>query len=134
MYNTKVICTYNIYTYMKFKGGSKFSEELEKLITQAHGVLNENKKNLIINSHDKKFVESMDDTNFFKSLGKVDNITTVQELYNILISQLKPSVFIGILLSMLSDKIPCSRVRGLYNVVEKYLIIGWLELVKKKFL
>jgi hypothetical protein len=117
---------------MKFKGGSKFSEELEKLITKAHGVLNEDKKNLIINSHDKKFVESMDTTNFFESLENVNDITTVQELYNRLILELKPSILIDFLLSKLG-KIPCGRVRGLYNVVEKYLIIGWLELVKQKF-
>jgi hypothetical protein len=118
---------------MKFKGGSKFSEELEKLITKAHDVLNEDKKNLIINSHDKKFVKSMDTTNFFESLENANDITTVQALYNRLILELKPSIFIEFLLSMLSGKIPCGRVRGLYNVVEKYLIIGWLELVKKKF-
>ena len=109
---------------MKFKGGSAFSDKLQELITTANVVLEEDIKSLIINSHDKNFVREMKSTNFFENLGNINDISTTQELYNKLIKNLKPSYLINLLISMLRSKIPCGRVRGLYNVVEKYLIIG----------
>lgn len=110
-----------------------FSDKLQELIETCEKGLQQDIRNLIINSKDKRFVTTLLHTNFFESLNDLTNIATVEKLYNKLIDTVKPGTLIELLLDALGNKIPCARVRGLYNVVEKYMIMSWLMIVKDNF-